>query len=180
MALFGKWFGGAPAQAAAAGMRPSYPAHMGDAEIDAVFDRANAELQAKTSAHVGTWHMDGARWDADLEAGTLTFTNQRGWTITAPVQVVGTRSLADGTWLWGWDHPSVPAPRAQDAQLVKAFGEAQGLAALTTRTIFAGEEEAWEFTALAAHLSGANGAYRGPTGQAEVFMTFGQITIAKG
>ncbi|MBY0520448.1 MAG: hypothetical protein K2P79_08495 [Sphingomonas sp.] len=52
---------------------------MTDAQIDAVFARAKAELEAKTGVHVGSWHMDGARWDADLEAGTITFTNQRNW-----------------------------------------------------------------------------------------------------
>lgn len=96
--------------------------------------------------------------------------------------MIGTRSLADGTFLWGWDHPSVPAPLRGHARLVKAFGEVQGLNMLTTRKIVASEDEAWELTALATHLAAANGAYRARTGKGgktEVFMTFGEIAITK-
>ena len=158
---------------------PSYPDKLSDPAIDAVFERAEEALKAQTAAHNGTWHMDGARWSVDLDAGTITFINKRGWTISAPVQVIGTRSLADGTWLWGWDHPSVSVAQAANARLVRAFGRRQGLARLTTRKIEASERDAWRFTALAAYLAGANGAYRGPTGPTEVFMTFGEIVIAK-
>jgi hypothetical protein len=178
MGLF-DWFKGradGPATATQATL-PQYPPALPDDEIDAVFARASEELDDKTAAHIGSWHMDGARWDADLEAGTITFVNQRGWTIRAPVQVIGTRAITDSTWLWAWDNPSIPAACAADARLVKAFGEAQGLEALTTRKIEASEENAWELTALAAHLAGATGAYRGPSGPTEVFMTFGAITI---
>lgn len=41
------------------------------------------------------------------------------------------------------------------------------------------EEEAWRFTAVALHLSGAAGAYRGPAGSTYVFMTFGDVTVRK-
>jgi hypothetical protein len=181
MALLGQWFGASSARAMdAAPSRPSYPKKLSDAEIDAIFARSNADLQAKTAAHNGTWRMDGASWDVDLDAGTITFTNERRWKVRAPVQVIGTRSLADGTWLWAWDHPSVPPPRAEHARIVRAFGEAQGLERLTTRKIVASEDEGWEMTALATYLAAANGAYRGPAGNAEVFMTFGEIEIAKG
>lgn len=179
MAILGSWPGATTGASSAKGAPPRYPARMTDAQIDAVFARAKAELEAKTGVHVGSWHMDGARWDADLEAGTITFTNQRNWKIRAPMQVIGTRSLADGTFLWGWDHPSVPAPLAAHARLVKAFGEGQRLNMLTTRKIVASEAEAWELTALATHLAAANGAYRGPSGKTEVFMTFGEIAITK-
>lgn len=178
MSLLGNLFNSSPAGASAP--LPGYPPGLSDAEINIVFARAIKQLDATTAVHVGSWHMDSASWSADLEAGTISFVNQRGWTITAPVQVIGTRSPGDGTWLWAWDHPSVPPACAAHSLLVKAFGAAQGLEALTTRKIEAGEDQAWELTALALHLSGANGAYRGPAGNAEVFMTFGEITIAKG
>ena len=41
------------------------------------------------------------------------------------------------------------------------------------------EEQAWEFTAVAARLGDANGAYRGPAGTTLVFMTFGQVSLSK-
>lgn len=178
--LFTKLFGNG---AAAKGTRdtelPVYVAGLSDTEIDAVFERARAELEMKTSAHVATWGADAARWDVDLEAGTIIFTNQKGWTITAPVEVVGTLNTADGTFLWGWDHPSVPEAVRGAARRVRDFGVAQGLEALTTRMIEASEEDGWELTGLAMHLGGAQGAYRAPTGSTLMFMTYGEPTISE-
>ncbi len=149
-----------------------------DAAIDATFERADAELRLKTEAAMGMWGLGSCEsWAADLDAGTITFVNDKGLEITAPVQVIGTLNTADGTWLWGWDHPSVPVPIAAHAQRVREFGEQHGLVALTTRKIEADETDGWSFTALACHLAGAQGGYRGPAGDALVFMTYGQVSI---
>lgn len=155
-----------------------YPKRLTDAEIDAVFDRAVAEMKTKTAAFKAAWD-GGDHWDVDLDAGLITFSGQPGAIIRAPVQVIGTRLAADSTWLWAWDHPSIPPARAAHARLVRAFGMTNGLEMLTTRKVVATEDQAWELTALAAHLAGAEGAYRGPSGKAAVFMTFGPTTIAK-
>lgn len=157
----------------------SYPKRMGDAEIDAVFDTATKELQAKTGAHSGVWQADKASWSVDLDAGQIAFRNPKGWVITAPVQFIGTFLTTDSTFLWGWDHPSAPDPVREHAKLVRAFGETQGLEALTTRKIETTEADCWQFTALAAHLAGANGAYRGPVGKAFAFLTYGELKIRK-
>jgi hypothetical protein len=141
-------------------------------------ERSANELRLRTEAHVGTWGLDEASWNADLDAGTIEFRNRKGMVITAPVQVVGTYNTEDGTWLWGWDHPSVPEPIAAHARLAKDFGERYGLEEYTTRKIECGEDLAWEFAAVACHLAGAQGAYRGPSGPTMVFMTFGTVTIA--
>jgi hypothetical protein len=97
--------------------------------------------------------------------------------ITAPVQVIGTYNRLDRTFLWGWDHPSVPESRGADARLARRFGELQNLPLFTTRKVDCTEEQAWSFTAVALYLSGAQGAYRGPAGTTMVFMTFGDMTI---
>jgi len=148
------------------------------AEPDLSFARAEEELRLKTAFAQETWGLgQGGQWAADLDAGTITFTNDKGWEITASVQVIGTYNTSDGTWLWGWDHPSVPEPVARDARRVHAFGEKYGLEALTTRQIHADESDAWTFTALACHLAGAQGGYRGPAGPTHVFMTYGTVSI---
>lgn len=137
------------------------------------------ELQDKTRANAAAWGLGQTeRWDVDLETGLLSFSGD-GRIVTAPVQVIGTYNSEDGTWLWGWDHPSVSAPLAYDARLVRDFGARHKLQALTTRQIVCDEDDAWQFTALACHLAAAAGAYRGPAGSTFVFMTFGEVTIAK-
>ncbi len=179
VALSGLWLpeaSAAPAEPAP--KRPVYRRKLSDDEITQLFTHAAEEVKATTAAHIGTWHMDSAQWAVDLEAGAITFKTRKGWTVSAPVQVVGTRLTTDGSWLWAWDNPSIPPARAADALRVRAFGARQGIDALTLPKIPASEADAWKYTALAAHLAAANGAYRGTAGKTEVFMTFGKITIA--
>jgi hypothetical protein len=175
--MIGQWLGVSPANAQAA--LPT--TKLSDKELDDLNARAFSEMQAKTSANVGLWHMDEASWSVDMGTGSIVFRNPAGWKISAPLQVIGTFYDKDRTWMWGWDHPSVPEPLARDARLLREFGRGQGLAAFTTHLISATEDAAWLYTALAGHFSGANGAYRGPAGGGTfVYMTFGEVKIAKG
>jgi hypothetical protein len=158
-----------------------------DAELDARMALAPSLLTArsKEDAALKSGIMqrlykigsDG-RWAVDLDAGTISFSNE-GLIVTAPVQVIGTYNTRDGTWLWGWDHPSVTPQTAEAAKLLHAYGIRHGLERITTRKISCSEEEAWELTSMASYLSGAQGLYRGPSGPTLVFMTFGTVTLSK-
>jgi hypothetical protein len=175
MSLLKRWFGnGASNNSGSPGDTTTLP------EPDLTLERARNEMQLRTEAAIGLWGMDQASWAVDLEEGTIVFTNPtRGVRVTAPVQVIGTLNSEDGTWLWGWDHPSVPEPIGEHARLARAFGERYGLPAFTTLKIAASMDECWTFTALACHLAGAQGGYSGPSGPARVFMTFGTPAIVK-
>ena len=70
-------------------------------------------------------------------------------------------------------------PLRKHASLAKEFGEKHGLANYKERKVKCSEDEAWEFTAVAARLAKANGAYRGPAGTALVYMTFGEIKLSR-
>lgn len=155
---------------------PSYSPGLSDAQLDEISARANAELRAKNEANDARWGIGD--WSADLERGTLSFATRDGGRIQAEVQVIGTYVAARRSWMWAWDHPSVPAPRAVHARLVRQFAQAQGLEAMLQRTMEIDQEEAWGFTGLAAHLAGAAGAYRGPAGGTFVFMTHGPLRPA--
>lgn len=143
-----------------------------------VLARARSELELKTGFADRMWKIGSAAWSVDLDAGTIAFDAPDGTRAVAPVQVVGTLDTNAGTWMWGWDHPSVPKGCARDAAAVRDYGAARGLSDMTTRVIRCDEANAWEFTAIAAHLSNAQGAYRGPTGATLVFMTFGTVTLS--
>ena len=137
-------------------------------------------LRAQTSAHSSTWRFgEEENWSADLESGRIAFTFSDGTVAEADLQIVGTYNTDDGTFLWGWDHPSVEEPLRAHAELARQFGEQHKLSNFTNRSIHCTEDEAWEFTAVAARLGKANGAYRGPAGAALVYMTFGEITLRK-
>ena len=136
-------------------------------------------LAAVTAAHDSAWHLGEADWSLDQNVGDLVFTTQHGVRAVAPAQIIGTYNTLDGTWLWAWDHPTVHAPLARDAKRVLDYGRQHGYSRLTTRKLGCSESEAWELTALAFMLCGANGAYRGPDGTAFVFMTFGEVQLSK-
>jgi hypothetical protein len=135
-------------------------------------------LRTQTAAHASMWHLgEEESWSADQETGRIAFTFSDGTIAEADMQIVGTYNTEDGTFLWGWDHPSIEEPLRDHAKLAKVFGEQHGLAHYTERKIECTEDEAWEFTAVAARLGNANGAYRGPAGTALVYMTFGEIKL---
>jgi hypothetical protein len=149
-------------------------------EFRTLIEQCMEELRVKTAAHDASWHLgEIARWSVDQDAGTIVFACPNGITATCPVQIVGTYNTEDGTWLWGWDHPSVQPAVGEHARKVKAYGEENGIPRLITRKLNCTEDEAWEFTALACKLGDAQGAFRGPSGPTRVFMTFGTVTLQK-
>jgi hypothetical protein len=151
----------------------------GSKEYRQIVEQSMEELRLKTAAHDAAWRLGEAAWDVDQDAGLIVFTRPDGITATCPVQIIGTYNTADGTWLWGWDHPSV-VPALQDhAKQVRAFGEKHGVEKLTTKKLRCEEAEAWEFAALACKLCNAQGAYRGPADATMVFMTFGDVQLRK-
>jgi hypothetical protein len=142
-------------------------------------ERSIEELRLKTAAHDGVWRLGEAAWSVDQDTGVIVFKCSDGITATCPVQIIGTYNTDDGTWLWGWDHPSV-VPALQDhAKQVRDYGRQHGVERLTRQKLQCDEAEAWEFAALACMLCNAQGAYRGPAGPALVFMTFGAVKLSK-
>ena len=137
-------------------------------------------LSVQVSAHAATWHLDAAEhWSADQDTGRLVFDLPKGRVASAPMQIVGTYDSKKGTFLWGWDHPSVDPALRKHAELARRWGQKHGVAEYTTRLVSCSLETAWEFTAVAARLGKANGGYRGSLGTTYVFMTHGPITLEK-
>jgi len=165
MKFFGRLFG-----KSATGGAPDYRKFV---------EQSMEELRIKTGAHDATWRLGEADWSVDQDTGKIVFTRPDGITATCSVQIVGTYNTEDGTWLWGWDHPSVQPPLQEHARRVRAFGEERGIEALTTRKLKCAESDAWEFAAMACRLGDAQGAYRGPSGPALVFMTFSDVQLSK-
>lgn len=149
-------------------------------EPDATFRRSMREMKLKQQRNAARWGLgDREQWHADLKLGHILFSRPGGELLMAPVQLVGSYDPGQCRWHWGWDHPPAQAVVAHAAELVRRFGEVYGLADLTTREIQCTEDQAWRFTAMALHLSEAEGAYRGRAGKKISFMTFGAVTVGK-
>ena len=148
-------------------------------EFERLVEQSMEELRLKTAAHDGAWDLAKADWAVDQNAGTLTFTSPKGIVATCSTQIIATRNSLDGSFMWGWDHPSVPEPLQQHATVVREYGEQHGYKWLTTQIIQCPEDKAWQLVALACKLNDAQGAYRGPTGDTTVFMTFDDVSLTK-
>lgn len=166
MGLLKRIFGGPKALA--------YPS-----DLESHIKAATEYLQEVTAFHDGVWQIGQADWQIDQDAGTIEFNSPGGMRATAPVQIIGTYNTADGTWLWGWDHPSVDPPLAEHAKQVLAYGKQHGFDVLTTRKLECPEKQCWDFAALACLLCQAQGAFRGPVESTRVFVTFGEVAVEK-
>ena len=148
-------------------------------EFNDLVKTSTEELQVKQQNNKA-WGIDTFdHWDLDQTAGTLVFSRADGTRATCPVQIIGSFNTEKKTWLWAWDNRSVTAELTTLARQVRAFGKRNRIEKLTEPSWSAEESDAWEMTALAAHLGEAEGAYRGPSGALHIFMTFGEVAISK-
>ncbi len=148
--------------------------------FDAEADKAMAELELKTAAHIALFHMDTAEWSVDQETGLIEFTDHaRGMVAQAPVQIIGSFNTRNSTWLWGWANPEIAAPLQADAKRMQAHGGEKGYAQLSTATIRCGQKAAWKLAALSCMVCGRQGVYRGPADETMVFMAFGTVSMRK-
>jgi hypothetical protein len=118
----------------------------------------NASLEAQFQ--IGTW----PRYDYDLDAGTLTFSEDGVVKVIAEIQIAGSTSAKARNWLWSWANSHWPPECITDSQQAKAFGEEHGISDLTQEYVDDKEINylGWELTAVTVRITGALGAYRPP------------------
>ena len=149
-------------------------------DVDTFITQSMAGLATQAEAHSATWHFgEEEGWAVDQDTGLIRFTFADGTVAEGPVQMIGTFNPEDSTFLWAWDHSAILEPLREHAKLARSFGENHDLPAYTNRKVTCTEEDAWEFTAVAARLAEANGAYRANAGGPWVYMTFGEIKLSK-
>lgn len=149
-----------------------------DSKVDFAAMRREAvhaltDLNEAVNAKYGI--MAWERFDYDLNAGTLTFSHKGKARVVADIQVVGATS--DG-FVWAWANANWwPQPVLEDVLKVRAWGEANGVAELTTPGLKGGNvtELGWALTAVAAKITGAKGAYRPMEGQKSLFFLYRDI-----
>ena len=123
---------------------------------------------------IGEWE----RWDYDLDAGTLVFSEAGAPKVIAQVQVVGTTSTTSKTWLWAWANESLPSGVTTRMSEVRKFGQEKDLPQLTDSTLPDDEYLGWELTAIAAQIIGAKGAYRCPSENGFLYLVYMDLQFA--
>ena len=143
-------------------------------------ERSYAALQNLQAVNDSSWKMQEAeRWSVDQKAGRIMFVFRDGTTASAPVQVVGSFSPQNNSFMWAWANPSLDERLTRASRAAKAWADANSVSKWANRSFPSSEAEAWEITAVAARLDGAMGAYRAPTGGPVVFLVFGEVKLVK-
>ena len=102
-----------------------------------------------------------ARYEIDLPTARIRFLDADGVErVRAEVEFAGSWSPESESWLWGWDNESVPEGTTARLAVVRAFGEENGVAALTDSIEPCDEGEAWSMASIASHLLDARCVYR--------------------
>jgi len=140
----------------------------------AELELAVKQAALETEVGLGTW----ARWNTDLARGQLTFSDEERERVTADVQIVGTVGRAD--WRWAWANQHLPAAYVRDSYAAKTFGETHRIQELASESVAGDDLEAlgWRFTAAAARIVDAAGAYKAPTASGAVFLLIKSIELA--
>lgn len=117
-------------------------------------------LQEKSLHDADQWGLGEEKsWDMDLEQGRINWRFSNRETVSAQVQVMGTRNSKDGSFLWAWDHPSISQPLRKAAEN-SDWAASRGIAEMTTRKSTVDELKLWCWLGLTAREYGANGGYR--------------------
>ncbi|MBL7258828.1 DUF6882 domain-containing protein [Paractinoplanes lichenicola] len=98
-------------------------------------------------------------WAVDLGAGSVTFGND----LRFPIQLLGSESQGDNTWLWAWANEASNLPPAliHLCTWMRDYGRSQGIAELTDRTFPLSRADGHRLALLASGLTGRP-YYRGP------------------
>ena len=116
-----------------------------------------------------------APWRIDMESGTLAFNQEDGSQFITPVQLLGTQSDHDGTFLWAWanDKMEAPADVLRAANQLRALGQQHGIAELVEPMLSGIEVHTLGMVAVG--LTGAPAYYRAPyQGGAALMLMMGE------
>jgi hypothetical protein len=143
--------------------------------------RAHDYVTQRQDALYAEFRIDAwPRFDWDQDTGQLVFSSDGVPRVIADIQFVGSVSTETHTWLWAWDNEHVDAPMSRDVREVRAFGEAHGIAQLTTPKWEADEVDGWEMTSISAYILQAKGVYRTPDGTVLTYLVFTSMRWADG
>ncbi|MGI5146457.1 DUF6882 domain-containing protein [Plantactinospora sp. CA-294935] len=132
------------------------------------FDRLFAEHVATGLARqMALSELVGERdWQLDLPSGTVTFGND----LRYHIQLLGTESHDDGSWLWAWANEASDLPPAvlRLCGWLREYGHRQGIAELTEPTFALRRADGHRLALLASGLTGRC-YFRGPYSGGAVF-----------
>ncbi|PZP65126.1 MAG: hypothetical protein DI596_00010 [Azospira oryzae] len=99
-------------------------------------------------------------WELDLQQGVVDFGRGRVF----PVQILGTESEKDNTWLWGWANPmsGLPEEVLLDAERLREYGMRHEIRMLSEPRLPLADIAGHALALVASGVCGADAYYRAP------------------
>lgn len=150
-----------------------YSAWRHDAVHDLITKNETLKEKFRLSGH--------ERYDYDVDAGLLTFSNVGHPGVIAEIQIVGTTAESKGNWLWAWANDWWPETSVKAARATKQFGVENDIEELTSEYLYDDSlvNLGWEMAAVTARVTNALGAYRPPTENGHIFFVYTKIGFAQ-
>ena len=157
-------------------MNPHWYAAWRDEAVEQL-DAKNARLQQEF--RLGSW----PRYDYDLTAGKLLFSDNGITKVVAEIQIAGSTSAKASNWLWAWANSNLPGELLADAKLVRSFGQEHSIDELAQSYVIDLSNDlevlGWKMTAAAVRICNGLGAYRSPRGEGgALYLIFKSISWA--
>ncbi|CCV14069.1 DUF6882 domain-containing protein [Mesorhizobium sp. STM 4661] len=144
------------------------------------FEQLNAKnKRLQDDFGLGRW----PRYDYDLKAGKLLFSEGNIVKVVAEIQIAGSTSAKASNWLWSWANSNLPGEFLSDAKLVRSFGEENGIDELAQAYVTDADNDlealGWELAGAMVRICNALGAYRSPRGEGDgLYLTIKTISWA--
>ncbi|MEN7551645.1 DUF6882 domain-containing protein [Rapidithrix thailandica] len=108
-------------------------------------------------------------WQFDMNAGCISF----GQELVFPVQVIGSLSFGDNSWMWGWANTQsgIPENLLEQSNALKALGEKLNIQELTEAHFAVGDNFEHKIGMIASGLFGASSYYLANYGKGTLVVT---------
>ena len=127
--------------------------------LDSTFEEME-EKQNKLEQVFGLGHFD--RYELDPDEETIFFSADGKNGVKAKFIPIGTYSLENESWMWGWHNSAFTDGLREKSGKLKALADITGIEMFENPTAGADEEMAWEMAAMSLHVLDADGLYRVP------------------
>lgn len=115
-------------------------------------------------------------WAVDMQIGRASF----GAAGSFPLQIVGTESEIDGTWMWGWANAQseLNPQLLHVANTLKKWGDSNGVTEFSAPTLPLRPNLGHELSLIAVGACGADAYYRGPYEGGALYFTLTELPLA--
>ena len=135
-------------------------------------------MQERNTAWQQRFGLSDCPFQWDMNTATIQFRRNVD-AVVAAVCVVGTTSVAESTFLWGWANESIPPIARRNLERVREFGARHQLPLLMTPEFHGGHAEALEMLAVSGRVLDAEGVFIHPDGDLTFFFALSDFRICK-